>query len=378
MPNPTFAWLARSDALHSRVQAYIHTTNHNRDTFEALSLDIARFQADFIPGFARLVESRKSRLESVSAIPAVPVDAFRLARIAVHPPEVDVVRYQTSGTTSGKPGVHSMRRTDTYQTSAIAWGQKGLLTPGASLAAVVALLPEGTAQTSSLAAMAKMFMDAFDPIVEGASPKVAHPSRWLVRERGIDVQGLVAHLERAKASNQALVIVATVIALVQLLEDLGTQRLDLWSNVVVMPTGGFKGKIREIATPELRERVARAFGIPDGNIVGEYGMTELASQLYEGCLPGGCLQSAAGYFRAPPWLDVCPVDAETLCPVGVGEVGVARFVDIANVDSAVCIVTQDLIRNTECGLELLGRRKGATPRGCSLSTEEWLDGVARP
>ena len=149
MQNPTFAWLARSDALHSRVQAYIHTTNHNRDTFEALALDIARFQADFIPGFARLVESRKSRLESVSAIPAVPVDAFRLARIAAHPPEVDVVRYQTSGTTSGKPGVHSMRRTDTYQTSAIAWGQKGLLTPGASLAAVVALLPEGTAQTSS-------------------------------------------------------------------------------------------------------------------------------------------------------------------------------------------------------------------------------------
>lgn len=373
MSDATRSWLDRSDALHSRVQEAIASANLDRGTFEQLAQDIARFQADFIPGFARLVESRGSRLESVSDIPAVPVDAFRLTRIAVHPPDMDVVRYQTSGTTSGQPGLHLMRRTDTYRSSAIAWGRQGLLSPGSSHAAVAALLPVGTADTSSLAAMAAMFMEDFDP--DDADSSL--PSRWLLRDNGIDVQRLIAHLERAKSRNLPLVVVATVIALVRLLQDLGPRRLDIWPHTVVMPTGGFKGKIREIATPELRERVALAFGIPDGNIVGEYGMTELSSQLYEGCLPGSVLGGPPGYFRAPPWLDVCPVDPETLRPVQRGEIGIARFVDLANVDSAVCIVTQDLVRSTQRGFELLGRRRGAVPRGCSLGSEEYLDGTLR-
>ena len=365
--------LGRSDALHSRVQDYIRAANPKRAAFEALALEIAQFQAEFNPGFARLVKSRGSRLDSVSAIPAVPVDAFRLARVAVHPPELDIARYRTSGTTSEQPGLHNMRRTDTYEISAIAWAREGLFANGASSAAVAALLPEGGVETSSLSAMANMFMLAFDRNSDG-SPM---PSRWVLRPEGIDVAGLVAHLERARASQQPFIVVATVIALVQLLEDLGERTLDVWPQTVVMPTGGFKGKIREIASPELREGVARAFGIPDANIVGEYGMTELGSQLYEGFLPGGSLAGIAGYFHAPPWLDVCPVDPETLEHVHTGDVGIARFVDLANVDSAVCIVTQDLIRDTEHGIELLGRRQGAVARGCSLSTEEWLNGTVR-
>ena len=375
MLSPTQSWLVRSDALHSRVQSFIQSVPEDRDTLDSLALEIARFQADFIPGFARLVAAHHSRLDTLGAIPAVPVDTFRLARIAVHPPDTDVVRYRTSGTTSGQPGLHFMRRTDTYRISATTWGKQGLLPPGTNEAAVVALLPDGTVQTSSLAAMAQMFMEEFDSRV-ARSEATPFPSRWLMTERGLEVEWLEAHLERARAANQPLVIVATVIALVQLLDDLGPRRLDIWPHTVVMPTGGFKGKIREIATPELRERTSLALGIANGNIVGEYGMTELSSQLYEGCLPAGRLQTRAGSFLPPPWLDVCPVDPESLKPVTSGAVGIARFVDLANVDSAVCVVTQDLIRKTELGFELLGRRQGATPRGCSLGAEEWLDANA--
>jgi hypothetical protein len=52
-----------------------------------------------------------------------------------------------------------------------------------------------------------------------------------------------------------------------------------------------------------------------------------------------------------------------------GEVGVARFVDLGNVDSAVAIVTDDLIRRVKSGVQLLGRRPSSTPRGCSLALE---------
>ena len=47
----------------------------------------------------------------------------------------------------------------------------------------------------------------------------------------------------------------------------------------------------------------------------------------------------------------------------------ARIVDLGNVDSAVAIVVQDLVRRHDGGIELVGRRSGAPPRGCSLAVE---------
>jgi hypothetical protein len=69
------------------------------------------------------------------------------------------------------------------------------------------------------------------------------------------------------------------------------------------------------------------------------------------------------------------VDAESLVAVPDGESGIARFVDLGNVDSAVAIVTQDLIRRRGGGIELLGRRPGAPLRGCSLAIEEMVLGA---
>jgi hypothetical protein len=57
-----------------------------------------------------------------------------------------------------------------------------------------------------------------------------------------------------------------------------------------------------------------------------------------------------------------------------GEVGIARFEDLANVDSAVAIQTADLVRTVGDGVELLGRAPGATPRGCSIAIDEMLGG----
>ncbi|MNC92239.1 hypothetical protein D3C83_86270 [compost metagenome] len=69
------------------------------------------------------------------------------------------------------------------------------------------------------------------------------------------------------------------------------------------------------------------------------------------------------------------VDPATLDPLPAGEVGLARFVDLGNVDSAVAIVTQDRVRVTMEGIELLGRQPGALPRGCSLAIEELVLGA---
>jgi hypothetical protein len=58
----------------------------------------------------------------------------------------------------------------------------------------------------------------------------------------------------------------------------------------------------------------------------------------------------------------------------VGEVGIARVEDLANVESAWAIQTADRVQLLgDGGVRLLGRLPGATPRGCSLAIEEMID-----
>src|SRR5690606_7542375 len=116
-----------------------------------------------------------------------------------------------------------------------------------------------------------------------------------------------------------------------------------------------KGRSREIAAAELRHRLAETFRIDESCVVGEYGMTELSSQLYEGTVPGALLSGPPGVYLEPPWLRIQPVDPTSLRPVGEGETGLARIIDLANVDSAVAVLTQDLVRRRGPGIELLGR-----------------------
>ena len=130
---------------------------------------------------------------------------------------------------------------------------------------------------------------------------------------------------------------------------------------------------------ELRARVSDAFQLGPGRVVGEYGMTELTSQLYEGVIRESALaarhpEAAPGLYFEPPWLRVTPVDAVSLLPVADGEVGLARFIDLGNIDSAVSVVTQDLVRRAGGGVQLLGRQSGAPPRGCSLAIEALVNG----
>ena len=115
--------------------------------------------------------------------------------------------------------------------------------------------------------------------------------------------------------------------------------------------------------------MSQCLGVKDDHIVGEYGMTELSSQLYQGQLRG-----KASRYHPPPWLHVRAVDPVSLRPVEQGQVGIARFVDLANIDSAIAIQTADCIREHEDGsVELLGRQPEARARGCSLAVEHLLD-----
>jgi len=370
-----------SDQLHERVRAFADSEGAATESFDGLALEIAQYQARWIPGFRRLVDGAGVTLDSVHSVPAVPCDAFRLARVAAHSPELDAVRFWTSGTTA-IPGIHPLRSTRTYRALAIRMGARVLVSAWPGRRVVVALAPHpGSPPTSSLGFMMRIFMEAFDGRALTRDPTGAAfdpdaPSRWLASSGGVDVAGLRRAALLARDRREPLLVLTTAFALVLLLDALSGARLPAPRRTVVMQTGGFKGHTRAVAPDRLRAATARAFRIPKEQVVGEYGMTELSSQLYEGGPPGSHLLGEAGVYLEPPWLRVIPVDPVTFLPVPDGQVGLARIVDLANVDSALVILTQDLVRRRGAGVELVGRRRGAPARGCSLGVEALVSASA--
>jgi hypothetical protein len=367
--------LDESNALHERVRAFAASPGGPPE-FDALALEIAEFQRRHSPGFARLVASAGRALDCVDAIPAVPTDAFRLTRVAVHAPELDQVCFVTSGTTSSERGVHPMRTTATYAELAVAFGRRALIASDAPHTVVALAPPLDEPPSSSLGFMMELFMREFDGrALDGGPYASGNRERWLLRAEGVDRVALARAIDVAERRREPLVLLTTSFALVALLDALGGERCALPRGSVVMQTGGYKGRVRTIPPAELRRDAARAFAISEAAILSEYGMTELSSQLYEGTLPQGSLSGPAGIYLEPPWLRVTPVDPASLEPVAEGEIGLARFVDLANVDSAVAIVTRDRVRRSGPGIELMGREPGAPARGCSLAVEALLGGA---
>src|SRR5208283_5516697 len=122
-----------SDALHARALAFVRAFEEGRgmpEPFDALAVDLARFQAREVPGYARLCAARDAnaaRFRAAGDAPAVPTEAFKVSRVATFPDALSAVVFRTSGTTAGARGSHAMRRTATYDAAALAFGRWALV-----------------------------------------------------------------------------------------------------------------------------------------------------------------------------------------------------------------------------------------------------------
>lgn len=361
------------EALHERVRRHARALAAGArpdERFDALALDVAMYQAANVPGYARLLAAHGvelARATSVAELPAVPTDAFRVLRVAAHAQADDAIVFRTSGTTTGLRGEHALSTVATYEEVAALAGHAALF-EGAPERLELALLapPVDEAPDSSLGFMLALFARRF------ASAASHH-----LREGRLDVAGLARAAERGAP----LGVLGTSFAFVHLLDALEGRRLALAPGSFVMHTGGFKGRSREVPPAELRRAIADAFDVADDAVVGEYGMTELSSQLYEANLRRSRGLAAPkstrhGVFFAPGWMRVRAVDPTTLAPLPPGGRGVLRFEDLANVDSAIAVQTADVgVVLEDGGVALEGRSPGAPPRGCSLAIDELLGGA---
>lgn len=168
-----------------------------------------------------------------------------------------------------------------------------------------------------------------------------------------DLEKLADKLEQLDARGEKVLLIGVSFALLDLIE----QHNFKLRHVIVMETGGMKGRRKEITRQELHDALTIGFGVEQ--IHSEYGMTELLSQAYS---KGG------GRFFCPPWMKVFIREVnDPLRIAAPGKTGGINIIDLANEDSCAFIATQDLGRlHSDGSFEVLGRFDQADVRGCNL------------
>jgi hypothetical protein len=360
---------ARSE-LDRRILAWMHEPEATEDDarFEELALELFAHQFARCEPFARFCRARRSTPTSVRSwreIPAVPSGAFKEMELRSFPREREHHVFRTSGTSTRRRGELHLDTLALYEASLLPTFERHVLPDlgGPSQRMRIAILTPSPleAPDSSLSHM-------FGVVLRRRGDE---ESGFGVRRGELQTRRLLDGLDRAAASDVAVLLCGTAFAFVHLLEALecAKRRIALPEDSRVMETGGFKGRSRELPRDELYRRLHRALGVPPERIVNQYGMTELGSQFYDSALrfPG-----RPRHKLGPPWARARIIDPESGDEAAHGEIGILTFLDLANTGSVLAIQSADLGRALGEGFEVVGREPGAESRGCSIAADEML------
>ena len=305
----------------------------------------------------------------------MPTDAFKVARLSVVDPERATRTFLTSGTTLGARGAHHFGTLALYDAAIEPMFKRAML-PDRDVIDTLVLAPTSQAMPeSSLSYMLDRITTRHGSSRSRFACQVG-PGGTL----SLDLELAAEALDEAVTRQAPLMILATAFALMQLFDASPSRRWRLPRGSRLMETGGFKGRSREVSRRHLYALFTDRLGLPESHCVSEYSMTELSSQAYtpwlRQALAGRESELNAPRYEVPPWVKLQVVDPVSLLPLDrPDEIGLVRWIDLANVESALAIQTSDRGRVDELGrLELLGRAPESELRGCSLTIEELLEG----
>lgn len=344
------------------------------DRFESLALEVFRLQFEANRPYARYCRSLDRTPQDVTSwaeIPPVPTAAFRAVELIVGDPADALLQFRTSGTTGGSAsrGTHLVRRPGTYRAALVGPFRYAVLDGRARGRLLVLHRAFAPTCDSSLSWMFDTLLDALGAPGSARVAPAADAPDAPDAAYAADA-GATATLEAAAADGEPLFILGTTLALADWADRLtdADVRVPLAAGSRIMDTGGVKGR-EGLVRDEVLAGLLDRFELPEAAAVNEFGMTELLSQRYAAGL--GRLE-----LRGPPWLRARVLDPVTLDERPEGEVGILCHYDLANVGSAVAVLTEDRGRAVGDAIEWLGRTPGAMPRGCSLATAELLEAQA--
>jgi hypothetical protein len=345
---------------------------------------VTRLVADMhglIGGDARLQSSVTERLMELTAINSpdvaaywqltshgagVPDTAFKLQSPYLFPDQAPARTFFTSGTTGRERGRadYSPHGLDLMNASILANAGRHMVNGLEGPAFVRFVPPPEAAPTMIMAYGMDLIERAYgDPALSGPT----------LGPRGVDYARLGTMLDRAVDADRPVVMIGASFAFVNICDQLEAQRrrwqLPVGSRMI--DAGGFKTHSRVIGTDDLRGMVLRSFGIAPAHCKNLFGMTELASQLYDGAdrrvgPRGERPKSSENFVKA------CVRDPLTLEMKPDGR-GLLEILDLCVLDRPPVVLTGDIGVASPDGVAIVGRVERA-PRGCSLVLDQMTAG----
>ena len=160
-------------------------------------------------------------------------------------------------------------------------------------------------------------------------------------------------LSDLKSKKQKTILIGVTFGILDFIEE---YQLD-FPELIVIETGGMKGRRNEMLREEVHALLKKGLGI--SYVHSEYGMTELLSQAYS---------YGNGLFKPPPQMKVMIRDInDPFWLLNDESSGGINIIDLGNLYSCSFIATQDLGKKyTDGSFEVLGRFDNSEIRGCSL------------
>jgi hypothetical protein len=312
----------------------------NGEQFADAALQVFHHQAHNCAVYREFIKGLRVDVDSVKAveqIPFLPIEFFKSHTVVSNTDAVEVT-FTSSGTTGMITSRHPVTDVSWYVESF----RKAFKSFYGNIKdyTVLALLPAYLEREgSSLIYMAE------DLIKQSNNPDSGF---YLYNH-----EELYHQLKKQQQANKSTLLIGVTFALLDFVEQ---YQVD-FPELIVMETGGMKGRRKEMIREELHDILTKGFGVDA--IHSEYGMTELLSQAYS---------KGDGIFNCPPWM--CIITRDTNDPVTLmlnGRAGGINIIDLANINSCSFLATQDLGRVYANGsFEVLGRFDNADIRGCNL------------
>lgn len=321
--------------MHPLVTDILNVTPSN---FEEVALRVFDYQYKNIPIYRRycdLLNRTAENVQSINNIPFLPISLFKQHKILDG--ETYDVAFTSSGTSGDQTSTHYVKDERLYTYSFIKCFEQ--FYGAISGYSFFALLPSYLEREGS----SLIYMVNY--LIEHGKPSSGF---YLY-----NTEDLLKNITTALNRKEKVVLFGVSFALL----DLSEQHHFDFSEVIIIETGGMKGRKKEMIRSELHQILVDKLSTE--HIHSEYGMTELLSQAYS---------LGDERFHCPPWMKVLirshndPFSFEEL-----EKTGGINVIDLANLHSCSFIETQDLgKKHSDNTFEVLGRFDLSDVRGCNL------------
>ena len=316
------------------------------EDFEEACLSIFNYQYEIIDIYHQFVDYlniNPKKISKITEIPFLPIEMFKHHTILDRNRQTDTY-FQSSGTTNIQTlSRHWIADFELYQQSILHCFQQFIGHPKDYI--FLGLLPNYLErQNSSLIYMVDFLMNKSSQ-----------------KENGYFLYNHPELLELLKnLNNRKIILFGVSFALLDFIdfcEANGGFYSAQNSNLIIIETGGMKGRKEEMTKDELLKILRNGF-LTD-KIYSEYSMTELLSQAYS---------LGNNFYQSPNWLRIMIRNLEDpFSYVEKGKTGAVNIIDLANKYSCSFIATQDLGKSFDNHqFQILGRIDHSDIRGCSL------------